>query len=496
MKFSPSALLLLVSIGYFKSEALLVVDDVSSSQNDRNNDNSVAANLRNSGGRGNKDVKGTILLLDPSSCNGLSDRNSCFQAVDDVTGEACSWCVAGAVPSECVSQEQAAQLPAAVFECSTPSFTTGAHSSSRFSTFEFLPEKLFTLKLKENNIHRHGLEQQRQDDQDNSSLCDPSSKSISGYMDISGSEYDREGEDKHLFFWMFEKRGDVDESTPFIVWLTGGPGCSSTLALLTENGPCSVNDDGESTSVNPYSWTETAHVLWLDQPAGVGYSYGAETDSNEAMVAEDAYYFFQAFFQTYPEYQSSPLYIVGESYAGHYVPAMSYRIYEGNQKLKNNKKDQPLIKLNLAGLSIGNGLTNPEEQYKWYPEMGYNNSHGIQVFDETTYNTMKAVVPQCTRLISICNQGDSVIDQFACQSAFLVCNAGLTSPYQATGLNPYDIRIPCEVPPLCYDMSAEAKWLNLQSTKDALGVDPKHSHRWESCNFGINMKFHSDWMRK
>jgi hypothetical protein len=76
---------------------------------------------------------------------------------------------------------------------------------------------------------------------------------------------------------MFEKRANEDEEEnakdndedgdeiPLVVWLTGGPGCSSTLALLTENGPCKVNDDGKSTTVNPYSWTEAAHVLWLDQ---------------------------------------------------------------------------------------------------------------------------------------------------------------------------------------------------------------------------------------
>jgi hypothetical protein len=74
---------------------------------------------------------------------------------------------------------------------------------------------------------------------------------------------------------MFEKRANEDEEEkdndedgdeiPLVVWLTGGPGCSSTLALLTENGPCKVNDDGKSTTFNPYSWTEAAHVLWLDQ---------------------------------------------------------------------------------------------------------------------------------------------------------------------------------------------------------------------------------------
>ena len=84
---------------------------------------------------------------------------------------------------------------------------------------------------------------------------------------------------------MFEKRaneGEEEEKAkddhdedgdeiPFVVWLTGGPGCSSTLALLTENGPCKVNDDGKSTTVNPYSWTEAAHVLWLDQVSILSY---------------------------------------------------------------------------------------------------------------------------------------------------------------------------------------------------------------------------------
>ena len=130
-------------------------------------------------------------------------------------------------------------------------------------------------------------------------------------MDVKGSRYDANGENKHLFFWMFEKRGETqaDDDTPFVVWFTGGPGCSSTLALLSENGPCSVKKDASGTTNNPYSWTESAHVLWLDQPAGVGFSYGEETDTNEEMVAEDVYYFLQAFFQTYPQYQKNPLFI-------------------------------------------------------------------------------------------------------------------------------------------------------------------------------------------
>eukprot|EP00536_Pseudo-nitzschia_multiseries_P008314 jgi/Psemu1/325142/estExt_fgenesh1_pg.C_2100002 len=317
--------------------------------------------------------------------------------------------------------------------------------------------------------------------------------------------YDEFG-DKHLFFWMFEKRESdddanananaktetktKDEDIPFVVWLTGGPGCSSTLALLTENGPCSVTKDGTGTTVNPHSWTEAAHVLWLDQPAGVGFSYGDENDSGEGMVGEDAYYFFQAFFKAHPEYAANPLYIIGESYGGHYVPAIAHRIWKGNQD-----PCEDCIPLNYAGLAIGNGLTSPEEQYPWYPEMVWNNSHGIKVVDEGLYNAMKEAVPLCTKLIHECDQGDGAVNSFACQAAFVTCNLGLTSPYQATGLNPYDIRKKCEVPPLCYDFSNVKEWLNLESTKKALGVDETHSHRWEACNFGINAKFHTDWMK-
>lgn len=161
----------------------------------------------------------------------------------------------------------------------------------------------------------------------------------------------------------------------------------------------------------------------------------------------------------------------------------------------NKNPTDKTIPLNLAGLAIGNGLTDPEEQYKWYPEMVYNNSHNIKIVSEDVYEGMKEVVPKCTALIHECNKGNSAVNSFACQSAFVICNTGLTSPYQATGLNPYDIRKKCEHPPLCYDFSFVGDFLNLESTKQALGVDEKHSHKWESCNYGINMKFHTDWMK-
>lgn len=453
------------------------------------------ANLRAGTGTGDVWSSGPDHLPGKSSCHAKKAKSDCTGTVDEDTGGSCVWCECAAVPPVCVSPDEASGLPPGVFDCGSEKAAAAENENQPpkekvhpYPSYDFGLQDGPTVQLRE-KVTEIGTE--------DAEFCDASSKSISGYMDLKGSKYDQSG-DKHLFFWMFEKRGSdddekpavEDEDIPFVVWLTGGPGCSSTLALLTENGPCSVNDDGTGTTVNEHSWTEAAHVLWLDQPAGVGFSYGDENDSGEEMVGEDAYYFFQAFFQAHPEYAKNPLYIIGESYAGHYVPAISHRIWKGNQK-----PCEKCIELNFAGLAIGNGLTAPEEQYPWYPEMVWNNSHGIKVVDEGVYEAMKEAVPYCTKLIHQCNAGDSTIDDFACQAAFITCNMALTSPYQATGLNPYDIRKQCEVRPLCYDFSKVKKWLNTESTKAALNVDESHSHSWESCNFMINSKFHSDWMK-
>lgn len=153
-----------------------------------------------------------------SPCNQAHDEATCYETVDE-NKLPCDWCVAGAIPSECMSQEQAKQLPEAVFECKSPGLTIG--------------DVTMVLKTKES-----------QDD-----FCDSSSKSISGYADISGSKYDQENEDKHLFFWMFEKRGGGDAKTPFVVWLTGGE-CSAALGKKMTESCCPFSHSNLSCSLD------------------------------------------------------------------------------------------------------------------------------------------------------------------------------------------------------------------------------------------------------
>ena len=119
----------------------------------------------------------------------------------------------------------------------------------------------------------------------------------------------------------------------------------------------------------------------VDQPAGAGFSSGV-WDYDENGVAEDFYDFLQEFYVQLPQFKNNTLYITGdvnkvhcqcpkifriyfagESYAGHYIPAISYHIWEKNQEDSDN------FKIPLKGLAIGNGLTNTEIQYTTYPDM-------------------------------------------------------------------------------------------------------------------------------
>lgn len=97
----------------------------------------------------------------------------------------------------------------------------------------------------------------------------------SGYLDIN--------ENKALHYILVESTGDP-LNDPLLLWFNGGPGCSSLLGFFQENGPW-IMDDGESyIKENPYPWNSRANVLYIEHPAGVGYSYAA---TRSDMVFDD-----------------------------------------------------------------------------------------------------------------------------------------------------------------------------------------------------------------
>ena len=315
--------------------------------------------------------------------------------------------------------------------------------------------------------------------------CDPGVNQMSGYFNINTAQ------NKNYFYWAFESKGNplID---PVILWMTGGPGCSSSLATLVENGPCHINMTTGELYSNPYSWNNAATIIYIDQPAGVGFSYAdypSGYDYNETMVAEDMYWFLQAFYTAFPQYLSNDFFVYGESYGGHFAPATAHRVWEGIQK------KQGLI-LPLKGLSVGNGMTDPQVQFSYYSHLAYQwcrTVKGAPCINETTYQGILAAEPVCTGLIAQCN-GANGGNNTACVDALNYCSNNIMGPYFNTGLNVYDIRVPCWVPGLCYNFTFVHDFMNSPAVQSSLGVLSQNI-TWHSCNMQVNGMFSADWTR-
>lgn len=263
----------------------------------------------------------------------------------------------------------------------------------------------------------------------------------------------------NLFYWCFESQNDPS-TDPVIFWLTGGPGCSSQLALLFENGPFTVSNT-ETLVPNPYTWNTQATVCWIDQPAGTGYSY-SNTDyiGTEAQVQQEMWAFFQAFFQQYPQYSTQDFFLSGESYGGHYVPAISSYIVQ--QQSNGGEKV-----VNFKGCTIGNGWVAPVIQYGAYGPFSYANN----IISERIYNQMNETYAQCLQ--------DLQNHEYK-YNTFELCEGIMNYVLQANpGLNYYNIKAPC-VGQLCYNFDVITKYLNEDSTKKTLGVPS--SVTWAACN--------------
>ena len=157
-----------------------------------------------------------------------------------------------------------------------------------------------------------------------------------------------------LHYWLVTS-SNHPATDPVVVWMNGGPGCSSLLGLLVELGPYTFTGANDSVSGvpmlkdNPYSWTTSANVLFLEQPAGVGFSYAVNGTmaSDDFIQSQNSYGFLLNFFKAFPEFSKQPFYVTGESYAGIYVPTLALRIIDGN--------DAGMPHINLQGIAVGDG---------------------------------------------------------------------------------------------------------------------------------------------
>uniref|UniRef100_A0A914QAT6 Carboxypeptidase n=1 Tax=Panagrolaimus davidi TaxID=227884 RepID=A0A914QAT6_9BILA len=215
-------------------------------------------------------------------------------------------------------------------------------------------------------------------------------KHYSGYFQVSKTHF--------LHYWFVESQNDP-VNDPLIFWYNGGPGCSSVEGIIHEMGPYLVNPDGKTLRKNPNSWNNFASVVYIEAPAGVGYSYSSDGNitTSDDLTAEENYEGLKQFFKKYPNFQNHSTFIIGESYAGIYVPTLTTKIIE-------NQNDFPI---NLSGIAIGNGLLNytlnQETQLKFLYSHGFIDEISWEKFEKTCCNN-------CVDTCDLDNLSDNCIE--------------------------------------------------------------------------------------
>ncbi|XP_023932052.1 lysosomal protective protein-like [Lingula anatina] len=314
----------------------------------------------------------------------------------------------------------------------------------------------------------------------------PYFKHYSGYLNATGT--------RMLHYWFVES-ANSPATDPVVLWLNGGPGCSSLDGMLSEHGPFHVSEDGKSISLNKYAWNNVANVLYMEAPAGVGFSYSLDKNytTDDDQVSMDNFIALHHFFVKFPEYKTNEFYVTGESYGGIYVPTLSLRLAED------------LGSFNFKGFAVGNGLSS--DFMNDNSLMSFLYYHGI--VGEKLWR----------QLISTCCHGnetgcDIVSRTLVDPSCENLANSVL-GVITMTGLNMYNLYAPCapppknklasrgakartdslkhyfrlfrnkvgEVPP-CIDVTGSTVYLNTKEVRQALHI-PDQLPPWEICSGAV-----------
>lgn len=202
-------------------------------------------------------------------------------------------------------------------------------------------------------------------------------RQYAGYVTVD------EGHGKALFYWFFEAFEKPKEK-PLVLWLNGGPGCSSIgYGQAEELGPFLTQKGKPELKFNDYSWNKEANLLFLESPVGVGFSY-TNTSADiktlgDSVTAKDSYTFLLKWFERFPHFKSHDFFLAGESYAGHYVPQLAERIFDANKKA--SKKDY----INFKGFIIGNALLDDATDQKGMIDYAWDHA----VISDRVYNDIK-----------------------------------------------------------------------------------------------------------
>ncbi|XP_020105250.1 serine carboxypeptidase-like 50 [Ananas comosus] len=295
---------------------------------------------------------------------------------------------------------------------------------------------------------------------------------MSGYLPISSSS---SSSSPALFFAFYEAQFPLSplSSTPILLWLEGGPGCSSMLGNLFELGPWLLSPSDEpSLRPNPFAWNRRFGLLFVDNPLGTGFSSAADAAAiprDQPTVAAHLWGALQGFLARNATLRARPLFLTGESYAGKYVPAAGALIEA------RNARAPPSRRVNLRGVAVGNGLTHPAAQVATHAASAYFSG----LINERQRRFLEHLQGAAVNL-TLAEKWAEASDARGKVLEWLQNATGLATLYDLTKKKPYQTAI-------------VGDFLNRDEVKEALGV-PKEL-TWEECSAEVAEAMHEDVMK-
>ncbi|KAJ7322923.1 alpha/beta-hydrolase [Mycena albidolilacea] len=315
----------------------------------------------------------------------------------------------------------------------------------------------------------------------NSGICEttPGVGQMSGYINVT--------ENASIWFWFFEARSSP-ETAPLTLWLNGGPGCSAMIGLFQENGPCTVNPDRRTTTLNPYSWNTISNMIYIDQPVGAGFSTGTGPVDSTDDAAKMMWTAFQILFES-PEFSAfagRDLIFATESYGAHFGP--TFITYFNAQNALIESGDLAGQKIVFTSLMINDGKHDPLIQYASYISFAADAPGYGPLQSESVIGAMSDAFYKeagCRAQLEDCYAAGTkrASDNALCAAANDLCNQDIFHP-AIRGYDSSDLRqmsnSTSPFPPTYY-----ISFLNLDSVRAAIGA----TSEYDQCSNAVQAGF-------
>ncbi|KDR84091.1 hypothetical protein GALMADRAFT_236745 [Galerina marginata CBS 339.88] len=285
----------------------------------------------------------------------------------------------------------------------------------------------------------------------------------------------------HLYFFMVKNRRTADRER-VIFWFNGGPGCSSFDGAMMEVGPWRWDPKSDHDFyVQEGGWEEYTTMVFVDQPAGTGFSYTGTDKYVHTMEEAQRNFleFLRNFYLVFPEYKTVDTYFAGESFAGQWIPYYADAIL-------NSTMNVP-----LKGLAIGNGWIDSEHQYPSYLEFALKT--GLMEEISSEFKTIKKQADICIAHLQKLTNNPMLIDE--CQGVLrAIMKAKSRNDHgKELCINIYDIRLEDTSPECGMNwppaMNHVTTMLGRPEVAHALHATA-HPGNWRECRSDVHLAFH------